>query len=96
MTKLTASKVSQALDISVITLNNWYAWYMNDEIDKPDDMPELPKYEQAYERATRYWNEEDIKLIKIFQEWIPRGRGGVMGAQSSKYWGDRGKDIKRD
>lgn len=89
MKKLTANKVSQELDITVVTLTNWYAWYNNDEIKKPDDVPELPQYEQAYERATRYWKEEDIEKIKVFKDWLPRGRGGVMGEQSKKFWGKK-------
>lgn len=77
--KLTATKVSQRLDISVPTLNLWYKWYLNDEYVKPDDTPELPMYEQAGERQPRYWREADIVKLKEFMEWVPKGRGGVMG-----------------
>ena len=90
MEKLKAIEIAYELKISVTTLNNWYKWYMDDEMEKPDNVPELPKYEQAGPRATRYWKESDIEKIKKFQNWIPRGGAGVMGEQSAKYWGDRG------
>lgn len=89
--KITATKVAQHLDISVPTLNNWYKWYMNDEFDKPKDVPILPKYEQNGVRATRYWDSKDLPLLEEFQRWVPKGRGGLMGAHNARYWGDRGK-----
>ena len=93
--RLTATQVCYHLNISVITLNNWYGWYFSTDIEKPEDTPELPLYEQSGPRAPRYWRESDIPKLKAFQNWIPRGRGGVMGEYNSKYWGDRGKNIKR-
>lgn len=89
--KLTATKVAQELDVSVPTLNNWYKWYMNDDYDKPDDTPELPEYEQAGKGTPRYWTEKDIKKLKIFQAWLPKGRGGVMGDYNARHWGKRGE-----
>lgn len=91
MKKLTATKVTQHLDISVATLNNWYKWYNNQDYIKPKDTPELPMFEQNGKRAIRYWKEEDLpKLIK-FRDWLPKGRGGVMGDYSARFWGDRGE-----
>ncbi len=89
--KMTATKVAHHLDISVSTLNSWYKWYMNDEFDKPKDVPILPKYEQNGIRATRYWDSKDLPLLEAFQSWVPKGRGGMMGAYNARYWGDRGK-----
>lgn len=82
---LTASKVSQKLDISTRTLDNWYKFYTGD-FDHPDDMPTLPEYIQESVRGPRYWKPEDIKTLKKFKEWIPRGRGGVMGRLNERYW----------
>lgn len=83
--KLTASKVANQVDVSTKTLTAWYEFYTSD-LPKPDNMPELPMYEQAYERAPRYWNPEDIPKIIAFKEWIPRGPHGVMGAINCKSW----------
>lgn len=83
---LTASKVCNKLDISSRTLDNWYKFYNNSELEKPDNMPDLPEYEQATPRAPRYWKPEDIKQLKKFKEWVPKGRHGVMGRINEMYW----------
>jgi hypothetical protein len=83
---LTASKVAQCLDISVKTLNNWYIWFYDDNIEKPKDFPKLPDYIQNYPRGPRYWTPEDIIQLKQFQDWRPTGRAGVMGAVSERYY----------
>lgn len=89
--KLTASKVAQALDISPGTLTNWYRWYENAGEEKPSETPALPNYTQESIRGPRFWREEDIPQLRKFQEWIPKGRGGVMGSWNAKFWGARGK-----
>ncbi len=91
MRKLTATKVAQHLDITVVTLTNWYTWYNNDKYVKPANTPELPKYEQVHERAARYWNESDLHKLEKFKEWVPKGRNGVMGQLNARFWGDYGK-----
>lgn len=83
--KLTAAKVACQLDVSTKTLTNWYKFYHSD-CEKPDNMPELPEYEQAYEKAPRYWNPEDIPKLMAFKEWIPKGRHGVMGEINITCW----------
>ncbi len=91
--KITVNKVALHLDVAVTTLNNWYKWYQDPQFEKPEDMPELPKYEQAYERAPRYWNKEDLPKLEKFQKWLPKGRNGIMGDYSIRYWGKRGEKI---
>lgn len=88
---LTANKVAQHLDISVITLTNWYKWYNNDEYEKPANMPKLPDYIQAGSRGTRHWYKDELPMLEVFKEWLPKGRGGVMGQYNAKFWGERGK-----
>ena len=90
MKKLTATKVTQYLDISVATLNNWYGWYNNPEYIKPKDTPELPAYTQQGKRGTRYWDKADLPKLMKFKKWIPRGRAGIMGDYNARFWGDRG------
>lgn len=91
MQKITATKISQFLNISVATLNSWYKWYNNEEFSKPKDTPYLPPYIQDTPRGPRYWTEDDLYDLRKFKEWIPKGRGGVMGDCNARYWGERGK-----
>lgn len=85
MEKLTATQVCYKLNLSVAMLNIWYYWYFNDEFVKPADTPPLPRFTQATPRGTRYWEAEDVRALKRFKSWLPRGRGGVMGAATAKY-----------
>ena len=87
---LTASKVANALDISVKTLTTWYKWYNDPEEVKPADMPYLPDYEQKNQYAPRYWRKSDLKQIKKFKAWLPRGRNGVMGNLTNQYTKKKG------
>lgn len=89
--RITATRVSYFLDISVVTLGNWYKWYNDPKYDKPEDMPELPPYEQKSPRGTRYWKRSDLPKLLIFKYWLPRGGAGIMGDFNARFWGDRGK-----
>lgn len=91
MEKITATKISQFLNISTTTLNSWYKWYNDPTFKKPKDTPYLPPYSQEHPRAPRYWTEDDLYDLRKFKEWIPKGRGGVMGDCNARYWGARGK-----
>ena len=96
MERLTATKISQKLNVSVSMLNIWYYWYNNPEFVKPKDVPLLPAYEQATPRAPRYWKSDDLKDLRKFQKWIPKGRGGVMGEATRRYRGARQPKKKLD
>ena len=87
----TATEVSKELNISVKTLNNWYLWYNDKTLSKPNDTPILPDYIQEHERGPRYWTKDSIAELRYFQNWLPRGRNGVMGRFSERYWGKRTK-----
>lgn len=87
----TATEVSKELNISVKTLNNWYLWYNDKTLSKPNDTPNLPDYIQEHERGPRYWTKDSITKLRYFQDWLPRGRNGVMGRFSERYWGKRSK-----
>lgn len=82
---LTATKVIQHLDISSRTLDSWYKFYASTE-EKPEGMPELPPYIQTRPRGPRYWKESDIPALLAFKEWVPKGRGGVMGRINERCW----------
>lgn len=91
---LKVTQVARALGISNATLNNWYQWYQDKDFVKPDGMPTLPdpvvathgKDGSALKVMRRYWKEEDIPALEAFKKWLPRGRNGVMGAFSERYW----------
>lgn len=94
--RITVNRVAQFLDVSVVTVNNWYKWYNNPDFKKPDGVPYLPPYQQDHPRGVRYWTEDDLFDLKKFRDWIPRGRGGVMGDQNASYWGERGVRAKQN
>lgn len=97
MKLLTATKVAQHLDISVVTLNNWYKWYDNPQYQKPENTPNLPAYSRrSGVRSPRYWREEDLLQLEVFKVWLPKGRGGVMGEVSARYWGERGERARKN
>ena len=91
-----ANKISQYLDISVQTLNSWYKWYNDESIVKPPDTPFLPPYEQASTRGKRLWSEDYLYDLRKFKEWIPKGRGGVMGDINARCWGERGVRAQKN
>lgn len=87
--KLTASQVAYKIGVSVYTIKRWYKWYEQEDVKKLNElakqgMPELPQYETIGATKWRYWNEEDIKQLKKFKEWVPHTRGGVMGDLNKK------------
>lgn len=86
---ISATKVTQMLDISAHTLNSWYQFYNDESLEKPEDMPKLPEYIQERPRGPRFWKSNDIKALQEFKEWVPKGRGGVMGRVNERYWSDR-------
>lgn len=89
--KLTVNKVALALDVSTMTISRWYKWYMDDKYVKPEDLPELPEYVQAGAKSVRYWGESDIEKMKIFQNYLRKGRNGAMGEFTKQF---RSKKIK--
>lgn len=91
---MTASEVCNNLGISVKTLTNWYKWYYNDDFEKPKNIPVLPMYEQTHKNGPRFWTVECVEKLKEFQKSLPKGRNGVMGAFSKRYWSnyEKGKE----
>ena len=89
---LTASNVANRLNVSVKTLTNWYKWQADDSIEKPDEFPRLPSYFQTRSNGPRLWRECDMEQLFAFKQWVPKGRGGVMGAINQQYW--RGHTIE--
>ena len=94
--KYNATKIAQFLDISVGTLNVWYKWYEDERFEKPAGIPKLPPYEQAGPRRPRYWSEDVLLDLKRFKNWLPKGRGGVMGDLNARNWGERGRQAQKN
>ena len=89
MEYLTAQQVVVLLGISENTLNFWYRF----KRDNPDNeyAKLLPEYVKASEKSRRLWKKDDLWKFAEFQKSLPKGRNGVMGEVSSKYWSKKGK-----
>lgn len=93
---LTATKVTQYLDISMKTLDSWYKYVEDNSFEHPSDMPNLPMYEQKYPRAPRYWKKSDLEQMKKFKDWVPKGRNGVMGRVNERFWSEKHRKNESD
>lgn len=81
---LKVEEVAVLIGVSVKTINNWYAFknaYPSNDFSK-----KLPKPIQSGLRQTRYWKESDIWKLIDFKDNIPKGRNGIMGAITQKYY----------
>ena len=81
---LRLEEVAILVGVSFKTINSWYAFkrmHPDNEYAKI-----LPDYIQAGNRQKRFWKKSDIwKLIK-FRQSIPKGRNGVLGDITQKYY----------
>lgn len=66
------------------SINNWY-WFKRENPDN-EYAKMLPDYIQEGSRQTRYWNEHDIWKLIEFKQCIPKGRNGIMGSVTQKYY----------
>lgn len=90
-TMLSAAQVCGILDITPQTLYIWYRWYNDDQFEKPDGLPELPRYYQKMPRSKRFWRKDDIEKLKTFHSAVGKGRKGIMGEYNARNWQERGK-----
>lgn len=86
MVKLTSGQVAMRLCISPYTLKRWYQFWENikatdvkelNELVK-NGMPVLPDYEIAGARGDRLWDENDIKALEEFKNWVPATKNGIF------------------
>lgn len=66
------------------SINNWY-WFKRENPDN-EYAKMLPDYVQYGPRQTRYWKESDIWKLIEYKQLIPKGRAGVMGSVTQKYY----------
>ncbi len=81
---LNIQEVALLIGCSVPTINNWYRfkkWNPDNPICEL-----LPEFEQRGSRQTRYWKRQDIPRFLEFRQNIVRGRNGVMGSVTQKYY----------
>jgi len=87
-TRLTQTQVCYLLGIEVRTIRRWYE-YINttppEEI--PETCPGLPTPTIAGKNGQKFFTQTDLHQLYDFQQWIPKGRGGVMGRISEQHWG---------
>ena len=102
MSLLSATQVAAKLGITVKTLTTWYKWYNDNMLkhfirnEQPIDCPILPPYTQTKLNSPRYWDESNMEQLIKFKNWVPKGRGGVMGNVNAKSWGERGRRAIRN
>ena len=76
-------ELALAVGVSVMTINNWYAFKKADPDNELSKL--LPDFKQDNPRGTRLWKFNDIWRIKDFQSRIKIGRNGQMGVITQKY-----------
>lgn len=81
---LKLEEVAVLIGSSGKSINNWY-WFKRENPDN-EYAKMLPNYTQEGGRQTRYWKESDIWKLIEFKQAIPKGRGGVMGDITQKYY----------
>jgi len=84
---LKIEEVAVIIGSSSKSINNWY-WFKRENPDNEYSQM-LPDYIQDGERQTRYWKESDIWKLIEFKQTIPRGRSGILGSVTQKYYHKR-------
>lgn len=93
--RLSISKVAQILDVSTATIKRWYAWYENENYDKPADLV-LPSYTKD-NRNTKLFLPKDIEVFERFKSLLNTEYRGAMAEFNAYYqWGRYGtKRLER-
>ena len=87
--RLSISKMAQLLNVSTATMKRWYAWYENDDYEKPSDLI-LPKYVKD-NRGTKFFLPNDIEVLERFKDMINHQYRGAMAEFNAYYqWGRYG------
>ena len=81
---LKVEEVAVLVGVSVKTINNWYSFKKLEPENEYSLM--LPDVIQSGERQTRFWQESDIWKILEFKAKIPKGRNGILGKVTQKYY----------
>ena len=87
---LRIEEVALLIGSSSKSINNWY-WFKRENPDN-EYAKILPDYIQEAERQTRYWREADIWKLLEFKQRMPKGRNGVMGSITQRYYKKEAKE----
>lgn len=87
--RISISKVAQIIGVSTATVKRWYAWYENENYEKPADLV-LPTYIKDG-RGTKYFLPIDIDTFERFKYLINTQYRGAMAEFNAYYqWGQYG------
>lgn len=81
---LKVEEVALLVGCSIHTLNLWYRFKKNNPENEYAQL--LPEFTQSGPLQTRYWKESDVYKLIEYQTKIPKGRNGIMGNVSRKYY----------
>lgn len=90
--RLKIEEVAAIIGVSTKTINFWYAWKRKHYRHPLAKL--LPNYKQNGSRQTRYWNPEDVYKLAEFQANLPKGRNGILGDVTQKYYRKNRKETK--
>ena len=90
---LKVEEVALLIGCSVYTINLWYRFKRNNPDNEYAQM--LPDYIQSGSLQTRYWKESDVYKLIDYQTKLPKGRNGVMGNTSRKYYNGGKRNGKK-
>ena len=93
MPKLKIEEVAVLIGSSVNSINNWYAYK---RLHPESALAKLlPDVTQEGVRQTRYWDSDDVWKLIEFKNSVPKGRNGIMGDATQKYY-RRKKEKEND
>ena len=85
--------VAKMLDVRPATIARWYAWYENDNFEKPSGLT-LPSYYFADRRRTKFFKKSDIPKLKDFKHKLATKYFGAMSEYNAvTKWGARGVEA---
>ena len=91
---LRIEEVSLYVGSSIYAINYWYAWkrkHPENEIAK-----KLPEFIQDHPRGTRMWKESELWRIIEFKQALPKGRNGILGDITQRYWHKKKNEEKEN
>ena len=85
---LRIEEVAVLVNVSVKSINEWYVFKRTEPTNEYAKMLPDPIKDNT---GRRLWKESDVdKLIKFHND-IPKGRNGIMGKVTQRYYKNRGR-----